>query len=258
MLSDSTYRGLSRRRLHTTSYKESILSVATLHTETVNIWSHLIGTAWFCSSAARFAVACPHPITQDELAILGYLVAIAFCFACSTLYHIFSDHIHASTWQRNDHIGILCAVWSASVSFSLVSFQDRTSEGRLYAILVSLAATACLVRFIKMPKFDVGGHRARLIIHVALGGLAALPGLRFWCQHKAGEPLGLLIHFGTLVVWNSIGGGIYATKMLDTTVGVIYGVPDVSHHVMHIMVIVGACVYEHGLLSLYRRELSVA
>jgi hypothetical protein len=113
------FRSFSRQRLRTASYKEAVISIASPHTKTVNIWSHLLGTTWFGYSAVRFAVTCTGPLTQDTLVILVYLVATALCFACSTLYHLFADHVWESSWLRLDHFGVVCAIWASSISFIL-------------------------------------------------------------------------------------------------------------------------------------------
>lgn len=243
------FRGLRHRRLCTASYTDSVLSIASLHTETVNIWSHLLGTAWFCASVARLTFAWPHSLTQDFVVILIYLAAVAYCFACSAMYHIFADHVHASSWLRIDHTGILCAIWASSISFTHFGFKGHETEQQIHMFFVTSATVACLVRLFTISHHDSNGRRARISIHVALGGLAALPGLHFWWINNLDLPSRLLIHFGVLVTMNSIGGGIYATHLLDKAVWIKLGMPDASHHVMHVMAVAGACIYERSLTS---------
>jgi adiponectin receptor len=249
---------LSHQRLRTSSHKACIVSVAGLHTETLNIWSHLLGTVWFCCSIVRFASACAHPLAQDAVAVFVYLGATALCFAGSTLYHVFADHVHASSWLRMDHIGIVCTIWASSLSFVMFAFDCWPGEQWAYAGLVTSAAALSLARLANVDDHGLHGRKQRLSTHLVFGGLALLPGLHRWYLHTQGPHAGLLEAFWTLVVVNSVGGIIYATHLLDKAIGMELGMPDASHHLMHVMVVAGACVYERGLLSVYQARASGA
>jgi adiponectin receptor len=62
----------------------------------------LFGTLWFCASATRFAGTATSLFSPNTTAILAYFTANVFCFACSTLYHVFADHAEAEFWLRLD------------------------------------------------------------------------------------------------------------------------------------------------------------
>jgi adiponectin receptor len=131
---------LSQHRIYTISYRKSIVSIVHLHSETINIWSHLFGTLWFCASATRFAGTAKSLFSPSTAAILAYLTANVFCFACSTLYHVFADHAEADFWLRLDYLGIVCAIWASSISFVALSFSCHSGEQYAYTILVTAAA----------------------------------------------------------------------------------------------------------------------
>ncbi|KAF3031460.1 hypothetical protein E8E12_001744 [Didymella heteroderae] len=254
MWTDQSCHGLDQRRRCTTSYAASIVSAVYLHTETLNIWSHLLGAVWFCSSAVRFAAAGSGPLTSDAVAVLIYLTANTLCFASSTLYHIFADHAHASLWQLIDHVGIVGNIWASSVSFTLLSFKCRSGERWLFVALVSSAAALCLRRLLRIHSHDLCARQMRLGTHIALGALAALPALRAWLQPSQDKPAALLEGFAWLFLANSAGGGIYASHLLDKAVGMDMGLPDMSHHVMHVLVVAGALVYAQEILSTYHER----
>ncbi|KAH8621793.1 hypothetical protein IG631_23670 [Alternaria alternata] len=71
---------------------------------------------------------------------------------------------------------------------------------------------------------------------------------------QSGQACGLA-HLWALVILNSTGGGIYTTHLLDKAVGMEFGMLDVSHHILHIMVIAAAC-YGQRLMSVYGRRLA--
>jgi adiponectin receptor len=239
---------LSQRRIYTTSYLKSIISIVHLHSETINIWSHLFGTLWFCASATRFAGTAMSLFSPSTAAILAYLTANVFCFACSTLYHVFADHAKADFWLRLDHLGIVCAIWASSISFIALSFSCHSGEQYAYTIFVTAATALCTVRILGNSQHSCSERRSRICTYVALGSLATLPAFRCW---HLSRDFGLLTAFGTLVVINTLGGAIYATHILDKAIKMKLGVPGASHYTMHILAVVGALVYEQGLLLAY-------
>lgn len=211
---------------------QCITSITGCHTETINIWSHLLGAAWFSSRAVRFAGLCIHPLTLNDAVVLGYFLAFALCFWCSTIYHVFANHAQASFWQHIDHFGIVIIIWASALSFVFFSFENQQGVQQTYIVLVTLAALLCLVC---LSELQLHHHKKRRGRIVALDRQADL-----------------LRPFWILVITNSAGGGIYAMNLLENAVGTRLGIPDISHNVMHVIIVVGACVYEHGLLYIHR------
>jgi adiponectin receptor len=239
---------LSQCRIYTT-YRESIGSIAHLHSETINVWSHVFGTLWFCASATRFAATATSLFSLSAAAILVYLIGNIFCFACSTLYHVFADHPEADSWLRLDHLGIICAIWASSISFIALSFGCHPREQFVYTVFITATAALCSVRLSSNSQHSCSERRSRISTHVAFGSLAALPAVRCW---YLGRNIGLLGDFGMMVTINTLGGAIYATHLLDDAIGAKLGIPNASHNTMHVLAVTGALVYEQGLLSTYK------
>ena len=246
----------SRQRPTSSSYIKLIYSVASLHTKTVNIWTHVLSTMIFTASTIKFASMCRAPPTRETFAIFLYLVAGAFCFFCSTLYHIFSDHIAARSWQYVDHLGIVIWIWATSTSFIVFSFRHKKSRRRLHMYMISVASALSTA---SLTKLQHGGSETQFIrsaLHVTFRALSTLPALDYWyfCFCKP-RKLEVLWPFLILVIINSIGGGIYATKSLDNSVGKWLGLPDISHNIMHIMAIIGGRIFQKGLISVHNQRL---
>lgn len=206
-----------RRRRHTTSYRESMLSIVHFHSETINLWSHLFGTLWFCTSATRFVGTAMSLSSTSAAAILLFLTANAFCFACSTLYHVFADHAEADSWLRLDDLGIVCAIWASSISFVALSVGHYPAERCMYIFFVTMAAAVCSHQLLVNNQPNWSERRSRISTHTILNSLAALPALRCW--HCSGYS-GLVRDFGMMVMINTSGGAVYATRLWDTRIGI--------------------------------------
>lgn len=191
--------------------------------------------------------------SANAAAILMCLTANAFCFACSTFYHIFADHAEADSWLQLDHLGIVCAIWASSISFVALSLGCHPYEQYVYMGFVTAAAAACSHRLWGGSRHGCSERRSRISTYVILGSLAALPAFCCWYLSRYS---GLVAYFGTMVIINTSGGAIYATHFLDTAIEMKLGVPDASHLTIHILAVAGALVCERGLMSAYRDSLS--
>ena len=166
---------VSRRRIHTVSYRDAVFSIARAHTETINIWSHLFAALWFIIGAAEFAVTMMSLSSPTTAAVLALLAANAFCFTCSTLYHVFADHPSADSWLRFDHIGIVCAIWASSVSLVVLSPGSQSFERSGHILLVTAAATICCTCLSTDSLHGSSKRGLRIRTHVIMGSVAAVP-----------------------------------------------------------------------------------
>jgi adiponectin receptor len=245
----------SCQRHNASSYSVCFTSLLSLHAETVNIWSHLLGAIWFYATAAQFAATWDGLPTPDAAVIFMYLTAVALCFSCSTIYHVLVSHVHRERWQCIDHFGIIGFVWASSTSFVFFAFRDKRSVRHTYIVLLSFVAIVGLICLAYIQAPSARTRQERVAIHLFCGGLATVPSFHYWHTYRAlNRETGLLRAFWTLVIANTIGGGIYTTKLLDHAIGDKIGMPDISHHIMHGAAIYAAWEYQLGLLSAYRIE----
>lgn len=76
------------------SYKACFYSLFRLHTETANIWTHLIGTLIFAGLAVYVLIlGSDHPLKWEDKLVFGtfFLCAIV-CLGLSSMYHTLSCH----------------------------------------------------------------------------------------------------------------------------------------------------------------------
>jgi adiponectin receptor len=221
-----------------------------VHSETINIGTHLLGTLLFTVDSVRLVLSCAAPPRRTANATLLYHVAAALCFLCSTLFHALSDSRTANFWRYIDHLGIQIYIWASTCSFVAVAFPSRSRKRSGYIG----CATAGLVAFATVLwatwYYEYSSQRCRTVMHIAFGALSTWPALDYW-HNREGEQE-ILRAFVSLVVINSIGGWIFATELLDP-VGRRLGLPDFSHAVMHVVVVYGARRYGRTLKAVRDR-----
>ncbi|PSN58676.1 hypothetical protein BS50DRAFT_566559 [Corynespora cassiicola Philippines] len=246
---------LNRQRPRTFTYGQCVASIAGCHSETINIWSHLLGACWFTLDAIRSINAFINSPSPGGIVVIIYLAAFASCFWCSTMYHVLASHAQASFWQQVDHVGILIAIWASVMAFVLFSFEDQRGAQWTYVFLVTFAAILCAFRLTDLQGRHIRQRQSRIALHIVFGGLAVIPSLHSWFQYRGpARPNELLYPFWILVAINSMGGGIYAVRIFNKT-GNRMGIPDVSHNIMHVFVVAGAFQYGQSLLRIYQTRI---
>lgn len=115
-------------------------------------------------------------------------------------------------------------------------------------VVVTAAAAQSFIRLLTIRSLE-SKHGDRITTHAIFGCLATFPGLHVWCKPRTPTCGRLLSAFTVLVVLNGVGGGIYATKLLDEPVEVHLEIPDVSHATMHVASTIAAWIFQQGLLS---------
>lgn len=95
------------------SYRRSLQSLAYLHNESVNIWTHLLGAVGFAAAAAvlRRAVAARYAAASaaDTLVFACFFAGAASCLGMSAAFHALSNHSDAvARWgNKLDYSGIV-------------------------------------------------------------------------------------------------------------------------------------------------------
>lgn len=135
-------RGSYRQASH--SFQKSLRSLGYLHNESVNIYSHLIGSILFVILGWVFwnAVKDRYPSASwlDALTLSTFFGSAILCLGLSTTYHTMSDHSKTvnDLVGKLDLLGIVCLI---SGSFLSGLYYGWYCEPRLqiaYCAMVSL------------------------------------------------------------------------------------------------------------------------
>ncbi len=75
------------------SYKNCFKSIFRIHTETGNIWTHLLGCALFIAIFASFFVYVPSSLQwRDQLVFCSFFIGAIMCLGLSCTFHTLSCH----------------------------------------------------------------------------------------------------------------------------------------------------------------------
>jgi adiponectin receptor len=240
-----------QRRPYSASYIECARSIWRLHDETMNIWTHLVACAVFCTVTIRASTSHTKRRKGKTCANSFYLPAATFIFLCSTLYHTFSNHDNAAFWQCLDHCSITAFIWASSRSFTRLAYDHKRAAARLYSVALTVAALGLM--FWNLYNVAAWNDHTQVghISHVGYGAFAALPALSRpsnlrWRATRGRQRV--LRRFRALVLISGIGGVFYSTRLIERMTDARAGWRHADHHAMHMAVVIGACIYGREVL----------
>jgi adiponectin receptor len=244
----------------THSYKRSFRLWRCLHMETMNIWTHLLGSAAFVGAGIglhRLAVSTQLSLsTGDKFAFGISLSAAALCFGLSTTFHTLRSHsydIH-HLWGRFDIFGICLLALGGGSSATYYAARCDPVAQRVYWCLnggAAIAAAAVL--------FDTGGggNKMRTLRGGTFGALALTAMLPIF--HGIGK-------LGWSRACVEIGAQWYLAEGLVLLLGVScfvgrfperlspgsFDIWGHSHQIHHICAVVGQAFHIAALVTGYR------
>ena len=261
-------------RKPTHSYHLSLKTIWHLHNETVNIWTHLLGTILFlCILLPLFltyTILAPtiHPSPLDTLFITLYHVGVTTCFFLSSTFHTFSSHSPVTQRSTNtlDHIGIILVIDTSTLSMIHFTFHCSSYHHlrNTYMAISTFLALLCIILtlypfplslhfkpHISKPNLQAENHKIyKWFSHSLLGLSSFLPLLHAFTLYSPThlQARASALYFTSLALINCAGGVIYILRIPERWIPGKCDTWGGSHAIMHILVVIGAGVWEWGLV----------
>lgn len=219
------------------SFRGSAASLGHVHNETVNIYSHLLGSLLFILVGFFFWAAIlpryERASYQDVYVFVCFFAGAAICLGMSATYHTISNHSLKVNRLGNklDYIGICFLIWGSFVPSVYYGFacepqliksywtmvlevcliSNHTNTTNLYAQISTIGAGCAIVTW--SARFATPQWRPfRAFMFVAMGLSAVVPvihGIKLYGTTQMVPLIGLpwLVSQGVLYV---VGAAIYA------------------------------------------------
>ncbi|KAF2252245.1 putative membrane protein [Trematosphaeria pertusa] len=247
---------LSGYRTVSSSYRKSIATVTQIHNETVNIHSHLIGSALFFtlpfilyeSLRSRYESAS----TADIIVFSTFFFGVAICFLLSATFHIFNNHSEKTHVFGNqlDYLGIVILMWGSTMPCVYYGFYCTPSLQTTYYTLVSVLAVLCVYATLH-PSFRLPKYRHyRTTMYSGLGLSFIIPivhgVVKFgWETQVWRMSLDWML---LMTTFNLTGGALYAMRIPEKWYPNRFDIWGASHQIMHCLVICAGIAHLFGLL----------
>lgn len=239
------------------SFYACLKSIFRIHTETGNIWTHLLGCVAFIGIAFYFLTRPTLEIQPQEKAVFTFFfVGAIACLGLSSMFHTFSCHSEkvGKLFSKLDYCGIALLIIGSFVPWLYYGFYCEFQPKLIYLVVVIvLGASAIIVslwdRFGE-PKFR--WLRAGVFMGFGLSGV--IPAVHYlYSEGFFNSSFGWLLLMGILYI---VGALLYAMRVPERF---FPGKCDIwfhSHQLFHVLVIAAAFVHYHGISELAMHRLT--
>lgn len=152
-------------------------SIFEIHTETANIWSHLIGWLTFIFITVHFMTKSTYDITwHDNLVLTAYCFSAVTCFGFSWTYHTVCCHSEpvGRLFCKLDYCGIALLVTGSTIPWLHYSFQSDDTSRVTYIALTSTFCILCVIVTLS-DQFSQVSYHIRAGVFMCLGSCGIFP-----------------------------------------------------------------------------------
>ncbi|CAF2404420.1 unnamed protein product [Rotaria sp. Silwood2] len=224
------------------NFKDCLISLLYLNNESVNIWSHLIGSGVFLYFFFRdiyIGNALPFlQSTSDYYFMLFYTFSVITCMLCSVLFHLFgciSSRVFAD-FLKLDLCGIGLGILGCYLCGLHISFECYHDWRIRYETMIICIMFIAVIYYVHAVKRYVT-RNIHITLFVAISLLGFLPGLHWYYLH-GGWSNQFVQHFfpKLFVLYGILGFGTisYLTKFPERFFPGYFDFIFASHQIWHI------------------------
>ncbi|CAF1018507.1 unnamed protein product [Didymodactylos carnosus] len=253
---------LSGHRPPMPSVKQCFASIFRLHTETVNIWTHLLGTLFFICITVYYITQPANEVhIERKIVFCAFFLGAIICLLFSTLYHTLSCHSpqFAYIFNKLDYCGISVLIISSFIPWIYYAFYCEFGTKIAYLSVTTILGTGCII--VSMwDKFASPAYRPyRALLFIAFGLFGFIPtmhyGLLFGFRHAF--TTGAAQWLALMAVLYITGASLYAARIPERLAPGYFDIWFQSHQIFHVFVVAAACVHYYGICILSRHQDSI-
>lgn len=248
------------------SIRACIKSMFRLHTETWNIWTHLLGMVLFlfvalCLFLFQMSESISSVPWYEKLVIGAFFLGVVLCLSCSFLFHMLNCHSPhvAHLFSRLDYSGIALLVTGSSIPFYYYSYYCAQFSRYLHMTIVVVLCILCMCVSL-WSKFSHPKYRPlRALMFVLFGLYGVIPGVEVivrdgWKIATDAYSGWWLISMGLIYI---AGAGLYVARVPERFFPGKFDICLHSHQLFHVCVVIAAWVHYDGILNMVNYRLSV-
>ncbi|KAL1456631.1 hypothetical protein WDU94_001346 [Cyamophila willieti] len=239
------------------TFKECFKSIFRVHTETGNIWTHLLGCIAFIGISIYFTYSVDIELKEKLVFaafFLGAIVCLGLSFAFHTL-HCHSEHV-GRLFSKLDYCGIALLIMGSFVPWLYYGFYCSFLSKVIYLTSVVILGAASIIVSLSKQFSEPSYRPLRAGVFMSFGLSGVVPAMHYgyvegWFDKVAQASLGWLLLMGVLYI---IGGLIYALRVPERYFPGKCDIWFQSHQIFHVLVVSAAFVHYHGIteMAMYR------
>lgn len=245
------------------SFNACFWSIFRMHTETINIWTHLIGCLTFLYLFIKNLIFSPSYYSWQDIFVFGFFfVGAIVCLGLSSTYHTLSCHSPhvGKLFSRLDYCGIASLITGSFVPFLYYAFYCNYATQLCYLTLV-LTLGILTVIISSWERFSAPNYRhMRAGVFMSFGLSGIIPGVHWLLSQEfhlsipsISVQLTCLLAMGALYI---LGAALYTFRIPERFYPGKFDCFFHSHQLFHVLVIAAAVFHYFGIQEMATYRLS--
>ncbi|KAK9381813.1 hemolysin-III related-domain-containing protein [Kockiozyma suomiensis] len=242
------------------SFWGCVKSMTYMHNESVNIYSHLVGSLFFLIFLGiTLDVLLPrYPSTsaKDFAVFVFFFVGAVLCLGMSSTYHCMNCHSEsvAKFGNRLDYIGIIFLIVGSFVPAIYYGLHSLSRSMPVFFAIVAVFGTICTVLTLRKEFADPSWRTFRASMFVVFGVSGVIP--MAYCGFKLGyDELNSRVQLPYMLLEGALyitGAAIYAARIPERFKPGKFDLIGSSHQIFHMFVLAAAVSHLIGIIKAYK------
>jgi channel protein (hemolysin III family) len=229
-------------------------SLFALHNETMNVWTHLVGVAFFLVVATVLFTHVLEPKILHYFVFSLFSIGCVACLACSAIFHLYYCHYNSNVTRilhRLDYVGISALVVGSFIPFCYFAFSCNPSLRWGYLGMIAALGTVGVVG----PMFSLWTDQRffswKILFYIVFVGSGVVPTvhLQYALPNNVASPF--IVGLSLMIGLYFVGVLVYAFKIPERWFPGQFDTWLHSHQLWHIFVFVAAAVHFFNCASMY-------
>ncbi|PQE10730.1 hemolysin-III channel Izh2 protein [Rutstroemia sp. NJR-2017a WRK4] len=250
-----TFYILSGYRPASCSFIGSLHSIIHLHNETINIYSHLLGSVLFAilpfllykQLSPRYSTAN----LADIIVFSTFFSGVSICFLLSAIFHILANHSRriAAFGNQLDYLGVVILMWGSTIPTVYYGFHCDPKIQEIYWTMITVSACAVTTLHSKFRHPRLRPYRAGMYTCLRLSAtIFVIHGMMLYGGKTQNFRMSL-DWMALMATLNLVGAFTYTARIPERYYPRKYDILGSSHQILHFMVIFAGLAHMFGVLK---------
>jgi len=242
--------------------KQAFKSVFQVHTETGNIWTHLLATLFSIWFAIYILPQAKN--TEAFVSLCFFFFGSTTVYVCSTLYHTLyvCSYSISQIMGKVDYAGVVVGIWGCECACVITMFECPSHRWSLLVIITVLAFTCFAL--VVLDRFSGPSVRVcRTLIFALFGIFGIVPMITFATINNscyldnapcASVVTRTVVYLGSMGATFLSGAALYALRIPERWWPGKFDLIGHSHQIWHVSIVVGFNLVYVGLIEVVNNK----
>ena len=242
---------------------QCLKSIFMITNETVNIWTHLLGSLYFLYSTIDMNCyvlpSFSNSTSVDYFIMTVFCLSYTLCLMLSTLYHVFNCHSekYYIMWLNNDRLGITLGLLGSYIPSIYYGFYHERLLKIFYTSSILIMIAFIIIYQLTTHRYN-RNDAVIVIFYILVAMFGVIPTIHFIMLHGHTHSIVLQFVPRILIMYLLIFSGycFYHSQLPERLVLGLFDYMGASHQIWHLFVLLSLLWWYSTSVDLIQLQLN--